>query len=300
VRTTAAHPGAGFAADGRGDLVPLTLALRLGGADAAWTAVTLDRLGAVLCEGRAKRLATPAQRRALAVRDGGCSFPGCDRPPAWCQAHHVIEWLDLGPTDIDNLTLACGFHHRHFAELGWQVVMNHGVPDWIPPPWLDPAQTPRRNTAHHRPDPLAGIDLDPIRAEIAEIAARAELEALADAELEALADAELEALADAQLADLDDGWAGDLPDGGLGDGDDSRAWDLADAERADADDGRAGDLADAETADAELVDAGDQQTRPDGGEGGFREQWSGGQAGDGPTSVTVVAPAGTASPIGVP
>ena len=57
--------------------------------------------------GREHRLATPAQVRALRQRDKGCSFPGCDRPPSWCQAHHLRHWLDGGPTDLNNLALLC-------------------------------------------------------------------------------------------------------------------------------------------------------------------------------------------------
>jgi hypothetical protein len=48
--------------------------------------------------GRTSRVVTAAQRAALLVRDGGCAFPGCDRPPAWCEAHHLRHWLHGGPT----------------------------------------------------------------------------------------------------------------------------------------------------------------------------------------------------------
>lgn len=57
--------------------------------------------------GREHRLATSAQVRALRRRDGGCTFPGCERPPSWCQAHHLRHWLDHGPIDLENLTLLC-------------------------------------------------------------------------------------------------------------------------------------------------------------------------------------------------
>jgi hypothetical protein len=57
--------------------------------------------------GRATRVVTAAQRAALAVRDGGCVFPGCDRPLAWCDAHHLRHWLHGGPTDLANLALLC-------------------------------------------------------------------------------------------------------------------------------------------------------------------------------------------------
>ena len=71
--------------------------------------------------GRASRVVTPAQHRALAVRDGGCVFPGCSRPLAWCEGHHLIHWLDGGLTDLANLVLLCRSHHRAVHEGGWRL-----------------------------------------------------------------------------------------------------------------------------------------------------------------------------------
>jgi hypothetical protein len=71
--------------------------------------------------GRAARLASRAQRLALAHRDGGCTFPGCDRPPGWAQAHHILEWFLGGRTDLTNLALLCAYHHRLIDELGIPV-----------------------------------------------------------------------------------------------------------------------------------------------------------------------------------
>lgn len=65
----------------------------------------------VLDLGYTRRLFSPAQRRALAVRDAGCSYPGCTVPPMWCEAHHVTHWLHGGPTDLANGALLCGRHH---------------------------------------------------------------------------------------------------------------------------------------------------------------------------------------------
>jgi hypothetical protein len=76
--------------------------------------------------GRASRVVQPAQRSALAVRDGGCGFPGCGRPLAWCEAHHLRHWLDGGPTDLANLALVCRAHHRAVHEGGWRL---HRGPD---------------------------------------------------------------------------------------------------------------------------------------------------------------------------
>ena len=71
--------------------------------------------------GRTTRVVHPTQRSALAVRDGGCVFPGCDRPLAWCEAHHLRHWLDGGPTDLANLALVCRAHHRAVHEEGWRL-----------------------------------------------------------------------------------------------------------------------------------------------------------------------------------
>ncbi len=71
--------------------------------------------------GRATRTASPAQWRALATRDRGCTWPGCDRPPGWTQAHHIVFWEHGGPTDIENLTLLCSHHHHAVHDRGFSV-----------------------------------------------------------------------------------------------------------------------------------------------------------------------------------
>jgi hypothetical protein len=139
----------GWASTPAGGLLPLRAALRL--ADQAEIfSVLRNPAGGILGMSSTRRLATPAQRRALAGRDRGCSFPGCTRPAAWCEAHHIVPWIDGGATTLENLTLLCGFHHREFDRLGWNCRMHPAdlVPEWIPPPELDPDQRPRRNSAH--------------------------------------------------------------------------------------------------------------------------------------------------------
>jgi hypothetical protein len=71
--------------------------------------------------GRAARAVTPTQRRALTLRDRGCVFPGCDRPPGWCDGHHIVHWADGGPTDLANLCLLCDHHHTALHEGGWTM-----------------------------------------------------------------------------------------------------------------------------------------------------------------------------------
>ena len=66
----------------------------------------------ILDYGTTTRLASDAQYYALVARDGGCRWPGCDRPPGWCQAHHIDEVTrDDGPTNLANMILLCSTHH---------------------------------------------------------------------------------------------------------------------------------------------------------------------------------------------
>jgi hypothetical protein len=75
----------------------------------------------VLDLGRATRVVPPALRRGLAVRDGGCVAPGCDRPPGWTDAHHLVHWLHGGATALGNLVLLCRVHHVAVHEGGWRL-----------------------------------------------------------------------------------------------------------------------------------------------------------------------------------
>ena len=90
-----------------------------------------------------RRFATSKQLTILASRDQGCTFPGCDTPPGWCDAHHIVPWANEGRTDINNLTLACGAHHHLIDKTDWFAVMlKDGRPAWIPPATIDPARRP--------------------------------------------------------------------------------------------------------------------------------------------------------------
>jgi hypothetical protein len=96
--------------------------------------------GRVIDVGLTQRLFTPRQRIALAERDGGCRFAGCDRPPSWCEAHHVTWWENGGRTDLDNGILLCRHHHLLVHDHGW-IIRRDPDPDstgWIiePPPGL--------------------------------------------------------------------------------------------------------------------------------------------------------------------
>ncbi|WP_240670711.1 HNH endonuclease signature motif containing protein [Actinoplanes solisilvae] len=109
--------------------------------------------GQILDLGRSRRLATAALRRALHIRDGGCAFPSCDRPPRWTDIHHIVEWSLGGLTSLDNTVLLCRHHHRllHHPTAGWRVRLGTDRrPEFIPPPTVDPHQVPRRNHYHQR------------------------------------------------------------------------------------------------------------------------------------------------------
>ncbi|MBQ1016458.1 DUF222 domain-containing protein [Micromonospora sp. D93] len=119
--------------------------------DAAILPAVLGGAGQVLDVGRQRRLVSGPLRRALVLRDAGCAFPGCDRPPRWCAAHHIRHWADGGPTSLDNAVLLCGHHHRHIHQTEWVVRLgDDGHPEFVPPAWLDPEQVPRRNHYHRR------------------------------------------------------------------------------------------------------------------------------------------------------
>jgi uncharacterized protein DUF222/HNH endonuclease len=78
--------------------------------------------------GRRTKVVPPGLRRAIAVRDGGCRFPGCGRPPGWCDAHHVRHWADGGETSLSNLVLLCRPHHRAIHRgFGVQMVNERPV-----------------------------------------------------------------------------------------------------------------------------------------------------------------------------
>jgi hypothetical protein len=111
----------------------------------------LGTRGEVLDLGRAARTVTPAQFRALATRDRGCARPGCHRKPRYCQAHHIIEWADGGLTNLGNMVLLCLYHHMEVRHAGWSIRMVYGVPEFIPPKWLDQEQVPIRNVANVLP-----------------------------------------------------------------------------------------------------------------------------------------------------
>jgi hypothetical protein len=130
-------------------------ALRRVSCDSWVTRVLLNSDGVPLDVGREHRLVTPGLRRAVVARDRCCTFPGCDRPPSWCVAHHIVHWVDGGPTSLDNLVLLCQRHHTLIHHGEWAVRLGPDqLPEFIPPFWIDPIGTPRRNPHTLRPPDL--------------------------------------------------------------------------------------------------------------------------------------------------
>jgi hypothetical protein len=128
--------------------------LELLACDCVLQKIVLDHGGVPIDMGRKRRLATRDQRRALVVRDGGCAFPGCDRPPSWCDAHHIIPWIPNGLTDLDNLVLLCRWHHTylHRKHDPWTCRTNPQTrrPEFLAP---DGTHIPKRGITSRPPDP---------------------------------------------------------------------------------------------------------------------------------------------------
>lgn len=138
--------------------------------------VIVDPQGNPLDLGREARLYSSTQRLVLAVRDGGCLWPGCDRPASYCEAHHCDNYANGGRTDVDRGVLLCRFHHMKLHNQGWRIARDgkgpfvlhrpsgEGAPvvlvskaawkwAWDPPPppdrvgWRSPPDLPPRREA---------------------------------------------------------------------------------------------------------------------------------------------------------
>jgi hypothetical protein len=104
----------------------------------------------ILDWGPTKRLATPAQRQALALRDRGCTAPSCDRPPSWCEAHHTIAFATSRRTRLDELALVCDTHHDLAHTNDWTLTLH---PDGIHWTKTKPDPPPEKPPEPDHPDP---------------------------------------------------------------------------------------------------------------------------------------------------
>lgn len=117
--------------------------------DAYRSYLRLDENDLPLSVGRRTRVVPRRIRRALHQRDRGCAFPGCVVPAQWTDAHHIVHWVEGGPTELANLVLLCPSHHTMLHQSEWSVSMVDGIPLFHPPPWQRAG--PLRNL-FHRPD----------------------------------------------------------------------------------------------------------------------------------------------------
>ena len=125
--------------------------------DTGVISIGFDTDGQCVNVGREQRLFTSRQRTGLAIRDGGCRFPECERPPSYCEAHHINPWkTKTGRTDIADGVLLCRRHHLLIHNNNWEVTRDRADYHLEPPPDIDPAQAhipmPSRSPiTHERP-----------------------------------------------------------------------------------------------------------------------------------------------------
>lgn len=157
IRTTLSEleSRAGIAVTGGGTKMPIKDVIRMGAHASHHLAVFDKATGAALNYFRARRTASPAQRIMLIARDGGCTKPGCTVGAYGCQVHHArTDYAEGGNTNVDDLTLACGWDNRLVDKYdGYATTINgHGEVEWHPPPDLDHGQS--RINYYHRPELL--------------------------------------------------------------------------------------------------------------------------------------------------
>src|SRR5205809_2340014 len=111
--------------------------------DCSLTRIVLGSDSMVIDVGRAKRVISVPQRKALNVRDRGCVWPGCDRSASWTSGHHLVHWIHDGTGDLPNLALLCYRHHWNVHEGGWQLVRSDEGQMLTIPPTLTFGPMPR-------------------------------------------------------------------------------------------------------------------------------------------------------------
>jgi hypothetical protein len=129
--------------------------------DASITRIVFDSESQPLDVGRTRRLVTPALRAAVTARDMRCVFPGCERPPQWCDVHHLVTWANGGRTAIRNLVLLCRHHHSLVHRAGWIITGTPGHLHFFRPDGTElGVEPPPRVSSQDGPRPV----FDPDRA----------------------------------------------------------------------------------------------------------------------------------------
>lgn len=126
--------------------------------DPIFKPVVMSVEGTVLDLGRDQRLASKALHDALAHRDGGCVWPGCENPSSWCDAHHSEHWRHGGTTDRENLAHLCRYHHGVTHRKGWAMHKTKDQWFWWQSPSGDTFWSQRHGIRRTEPPPPAVHD----------------------------------------------------------------------------------------------------------------------------------------------
>ena len=138
--------GLGTAGTPDGQRLPAAAARRMA-CDAAIIPAVYGADSEILDFGRRTRTISAGLRHFLTARDGGCTWPGCDRPPSFTEAHHRKHWIDGGETNPEDLELLCCHHHHKVHEGGWKMTISNDpdrTPWFWPPDGRPPLQGQRR------------------------------------------------------------------------------------------------------------------------------------------------------------
>jgi hypothetical protein len=123
--------------------------LRMLCCDATVVPIVMNGARQPLDVGRATRTIPDGLRRAVAAHDHGCAHPGCGRPPSCCEVHHLTPWELGGDTKLSNLAMLCRAHYGQIHFTDWVVRIRDGLPEFVPPRWIDPLRRPRRRALPH-------------------------------------------------------------------------------------------------------------------------------------------------------
>lgn len=144
-----------------GNAIAMETARRLA-CDSRWYIVIDGPEGLPIGIGRTSRQIPAWLASQVRHRDGGCRFPGCERR-GWVQIHHLVHWGEGGPSDLDNLLMLCGTHHRLVHEGGWKIVGDpNGTLTFIGPGgrWFEQGPPALRETFRERVAAMAGVAED--------------------------------------------------------------------------------------------------------------------------------------------